>query len=99
MNKNCRICGEKLTKIFDFGKQPLGNGFLDKKNFKDEYFFDMEVGYSQKSFMFQLINQPDPNKMFHENYAFFSSTSNHMKNHFIATCSLGFEEILCKEPR
>ena len=82
MNKNCRICGEKLTKIFDFGKQPLGNGFLDEKNFKDEYFFDMEVGYSQKSFMFQLINQPDPKKMFHENYAFFSSTSRHMKNHF-----------------
>ena len=42
----------------------------------------MEVGYSQKSFMFQLINQPDPKKMFHENYAFFSSTSRHMKNHF-----------------
>ena len=32
--------------------------------------------------MFQLIEQPAPEKMFHENYAFFSSTSRHMQTHF-----------------
>ena len=32
--------------------------------------------------MVQLFDQPDPERMFHENYAFHSSTSTAMKNHF-----------------
>jgi methylation protein EvaC len=32
--------------------------------------------------MVQLVEQPEREKMFHENYAFFSSTSNYMKEHF-----------------
>ena len=32
MGKNCRLSGNKLELVFDFGKQPLGNGFLPKKN-------------------------------------------------------------------
>ena len=78
----CRITNDRLTEIFDFGKHPLGNGFLDENQFKDEYFYNMQVGFSNKSKMFQLLKQPDPEKMFHENYAFFSSTSTYMKNHF-----------------
>ena len=32
--------------------------------------------------MVQLLEQPDREKMFHDSYAFFSSTSNYMINHF-----------------
>ena len=32
--------------------------------------------------MVQLVEQPDREKMFHGNYAFFSSTSHYMKEHF-----------------
>jgi len=78
----CRISGTLLTKVLDFGKQPLGNGFLEAKYFKDEYFFPMEIGYSEISMMFQLIEQPAPEKMFHDHYAFYSSTSNFMAQHF-----------------
>ncbi len=81
MNK-CKISGRPLNKIFDFGKQPLGNGFITKKNFINEYFFKMVVGFCNESKMFQLYFQPSPNKMFHKNYAFYSSTSKHMKIHF-----------------
>ena len=81
-NNLCRISGNKLIKINNFGKQPLGNGFLYEKDFADEYFFEMETGFCNESKMFQLLSQPDPNKMFHENYAFYSSTSNKMKDHF-----------------
>src|SRR5687767_12617891 len=42
----------------------------------------MEVGFSEKSMMFQLIEQPDPGKMFHDHYAFYSSTSSFMAEHF-----------------
>lgn len=83
MTKNlCRVSGSPLTKILDFGMQPLGNGFLEAKDVRDEYFFPMEVGYSEVSMMFQLIVQPAPEKMFHDHYAFYSSTSSLMGQHF-----------------
>jgi methylation protein EvaC len=78
----CRVSGAPLTKVLDFGMQPLGNGFLEAKHFKDEYFFPMEIGYSEVSMMFQLIEQPAPEKMFHDHYAFYSSTSSFMTQHF-----------------
>ncbi|MBK9018647.1 MAG: class I SAM-dependent methyltransferase [Sulfuritalea sp.] len=78
----CRIAGTPLTKVVDFGRQPLGNGFLEPHQFSGEYFFPMEVGFSEDSMMFQLIEQPDPEKMFHDHYAFYSSTSNYMARHF-----------------
>jgi 2-polyprenyl-3-methyl-5-hydroxy-6-metoxy-1,4-benzoquinol methylase len=78
----CRVSGSPLTKVIDFGPQALGNGFLDPKDFQNEYFFPMEVGFSEVSMMLQLIEQPLPEKMFHENYAFFSSTSSFMQKHF-----------------
>ena len=83
MKKNlCRVSGGPLTKVIDFGLQPLGNGFLDPGHTKDEYFFPMEIGFSEVSMMFQLIEQPAPEKMFHDHYAFYSSTSNYMGTHF-----------------
>ena len=42
----------------------------------------MEVGFCEKSKMFQLLNQPNPEQMFNEQYAFYSGTSLHMKDHF-----------------
>ncbi|EMO08131.1 C-methyltransferase C-terminal domain protein [Leptospira borgpetersenii str. Noumea 25] len=78
--KNCRICNDPLQKILDLGRQPLGNGFLSKDKFKDEYFFQMDVGFSEKSKMFQLLEQPEPEKMFHEEYAFFLVLLNIWKN-------------------
>lgn len=78
----CRISGERLTEIANFGFQPLGNGFLDSSQFNDEYFFPMAVGFSEASMMLQLIEQPAPEKMFHDHYAFYSSTSSLMARHF-----------------
>lgn len=78
----CRISGAPLNIILNFGMQPLGNGFLKAEDVQDEYFFPMQVGYSEKSMMFQLVKQPLPTKMFHDHYAFFSSTSGFMENHF-----------------
>ncbi len=80
--QNCRVSGKPLHLINDFGDQPLGNGFIESKNIDKEYFYNMRTGFCEESKMFQLIEQPEPSKMFHENYAFFSSTSNYMKEHF-----------------
>ena len=82
MTFKCRISGKQLEVINDFGDQPLGNGFLNKEDLQNEYFYRMKTGFCEESKMFQLLEQPDPKKMFHENYAFFSSTSKHMQSHF-----------------
>jgi methylation protein EvaC len=79
---SCRVCDQKIEPFMTFGQMPIANGFLSKDKFKDEYFFEMEVGFCEKCSAFQLINQPEPERMFHENYAFFSSLSNHMQEHF-----------------
>ena len=78
----CRISGEALDKVLDFGQQPLGNGFLLPEQFTTEFFYPMETGFSESSMMFQLIQQPSPAQMFHDHYAFYSSTSSFMERHF-----------------
>ena len=79
---DCRVSGQPLVEIIDFGRQPLGNGFLTEELFSDEFFFNMKAGFDEKSMMLQLFDQPNPETMFHEEYAFFSSTSKYMKKHF-----------------
>ena len=81
-NPLCRISGHPLIKVVDLGLQPLGNGFLLPEQFVGEYFYPMEAGFCETSMMFQLIKQPAPEQMFHEQYAFYSSTSRFMEQHF-----------------
>lgn len=78
----CRINNEPAKKIISYGKMPIANGFLKKEDFLTEYFFDLAVAFSEETKMLQLIDQPNPEMMFHENYAFFSSTSKNMTMHF-----------------
>jgi len=79
---NCWVCEEKIKPFMSFGKMPIANGFLSQDQFSKEYFFEMEVAFCNKCKMFQLINQPSPEQMFNENYAFFSGTSRMMAEHF-----------------
>ena len=65
-----------------FGKMPLANGFLEKKNFESEFFYEMEVGFSEKISLLQLNESPDPKKIFNKKYPFYSGSSEHMKIHF-----------------
>jgi len=78
----CRVCNSELINIIDFGLQPLGNGFLKKSQINNEYFYPMGIGFSEESKMVQLIKQPNPKMMFHDEYAFFSSSSKFMSEHF-----------------
>jgi len=82
--KNCLICRDPVKPFIDFGSMPLGNGFLLPDQFADEYHFPMQVGFCPACGMVQLLDQPDRERMFHENYAFFSGTSRFMALHFKA---------------
>ena len=77
----CLICKSPISPFIDFGKQPIANGFVSQKN-THQYFFDMKVAFCPNCCMVQLVEQPDRERMFHENYAFYSSTSKHMATHF-----------------
>ncbi len=80
----CRICGSDIEAFMSFGKMPIANGFLTPDQFADEYFFELAPAICGNCSMVQIIDQPDPSKMFHENYAFFSGTSKYMQVHFAA---------------
>ncbi len=78
----CRVCSQKINPFMSFGKMPIANGFIKKKDLKNEYFYNLETCFCNNCKVFQIKKQPDPKKMFHENYPFFSSLSKGMLKHF-----------------
>ena len=80
---NCKITKKKIKPFMSFGKMPIANGFLEKKDFNKEFFFDMEVGFSEDLSLFQLRDHPSPEQMFNNKYPFFTGSSAYMKIHFL----------------
>ena len=78
----CKITKEKLLPIMSFGRMPIANGFIEEKNFSKEFYFNMEIGFSENLSLLQLMDHPKPEMMFNENYPFFTSSSSFMINHF-----------------
>ena len=81
---NCRVCNSEIEPFMTFGKMPIANGFLTADQIPSEYFFELAPAFCSECGMVQLIDQPAAERMFHENYAFFSSTSKYMQTHFQA---------------
>lgn len=78
----CKITHKPIKPFMSFGKMPIANGFLEKQDFSKEYFYNMEVGFSEDLSLLQLNDHPKPEVMFNENYPFFTSSSKHMIEHF-----------------
>ncbi len=79
--QRCRLTGDPLEVVLNLGRQPLGNGFI-KSESENEFFYDLRCGFSPVSQLFQIIDQPPPEIMFHDSYAFYSGTSSRMSHHF-----------------
>lgn len=79
---SCLICKSNFKPFIDFGEMPIANDFNKNKSVDHEYKFQMSVGFCNFCKSVQLANQPDRELMFHENYAFYSSTSSYMDIHF-----------------
>jgi methylation protein EvaC len=77
-----------------FGRMPIANGFLSPAQFMDEYFYELQVAFCSDCGMVQLVEQVEPEKMFHEEYAFFSSTSTRMATHFKQLANLVMKDYL-----
>ena len=78
----CRVCDGAIVAFMSFGRMPIANGFLTAAEVPDEYFFELSPAVCGHCGVFQLIEQPPPERMFHAQYAFFSATSRHMQAHF-----------------
>lgn len=83
-----------------FGDMPIANGFLTDQEFEEEYFFELAPAFCSVCDMVQIIEQPDPKRMFHENYAYFASTSKSMIKHFKSFADQVDADILtdCADP-
>jgi methylation protein EvaC len=78
----CLICTSEIAPFISFGRMPIANGFLTPEQFQDEYFFELKAAFCPMCSMVQLTEFVDPARMFHDQYAFFSSTSTRMSEHF-----------------
>ncbi len=79
--KECRACNNPIEEFMTFGQMPIANDFMKEKK-DNEYFFEMAPAFCNKCFTFQLVEQPEADMMFHEDYAFFSRQSKFMQIHF-----------------
>ncbi len=80
----CRSCGgEDMTQFLALGDLPLPDGFLraDQLDTGEEGFFPLDVAFCPDCTLVQLIGDVPPEKMFVENYLYFSSFSDHLLRH------------------
>ena len=82
VSSRCRVCDAPVAAFMSFGRMPIANGFLTANEIASEYFFDLAPAFCEQCGMFQIVEQPQPDKMFHAQYAFYSSTSRYMQAHF-----------------
>lgn len=78
----CWICQSRVQEFLSFGPMPIANGFVTQEQFSQECFTDLVVAFCPNCLMVQLVKQPDREKMFHEEYPFYSGTSYKMTKHF-----------------
>lgn len=80
----CRSCGGRLEKIYSFGKMPLANAFLTRREIKTERRYDLSIGVCIRCKLLQLISAVSPKKLFSQ-YIYRSSQSKKFITHCFET--------------
>lgn len=78
----CRICKTSCKMFLDLGRQPIANNFLTPENFKDEWFYNLQVYFCPDCFTVQIGECPDSSEVFNRDYSFFTGSSAYMVKHF-----------------
>jgi methylation protein EvaC len=78
----CLVCATAIEPFIDFGRMPIANRFLAPEELADEFFYNLAVARCPGCELVQLVELVAPEQMFHERYAYFSSTSRRMSEHF-----------------
>ena len=71
-----------MNKILDLGRHPIANGFLNKEQFDDEYFYNLSVGFDEETCLVTQTGYVKPELMFTDTYAYRGSMSKTMVKHF-----------------
>jgi methylation protein EvaC len=77
----CSFCGCALIEIMDFGNVALAGAFLKPKDFENEKFYPLRLGFCQSCLALQVMDKVEPEILF-KNYFYCSSSINTLKKHF-----------------
>ncbi|MBI4085852.1 MAG: class I SAM-dependent methyltransferase [Candidatus Liptonbacteria bacterium] len=80
----CRICGSSnLARFLSLGETPLADAFVERENLdKPEKKFPLDVAVCADCNLVKLVNIVDPELLFGDNYAFYTSASPQAVIHF-----------------
>ena len=78
--------------FLDLGRQPIANKFLKEDEFKDEFFFDLKVVFDEDTKLVSLKDFVKPELMFNADYAYNTSLSTPMVDHFKSVAGMLTEE-------
>lgn len=84
VHKNeCRVCkGTDLTSILSLGEHPPVDNFTDAAHIQDEKRYPLDVYFCGDCNLVQLLDVVAANELFHGEYAYFSSASKPLVEHF-----------------
>ena len=79
---NCKICGNKIEKLFSLGIQPMANKYpANTESFSKEIVADMDIYFCSECLYANLPCSID-RSLFFEDYYYLSSVNKELKNHF-----------------
>lgn len=86
LHKNeCRVCkGSDLTLILSLGEHPPVDNFTDAVRMKDEKRYPLDVYFCGTCNLVQLLDVVAEEELFHGEYAYFSSASKPLVDHFLS---------------
>lgn len=79
----CRVCkGSDVTRILSLGEHPPVDNFTDATHIQDEKRYPLDVYFCGTCSLVQLLDVVAEDELFHGEYAYFSSASKPLVDHF-----------------
>jgi len=100
---SCRGCGNKNFEVFlDLGETPLADALVEESRLaEDEERFPLQVAFCEECALVQITEDVEPEKLFVDNYLYFSSFSPALLKHsgdhahgLIERQGLGFDSLV-----
>ncbi len=79
---SCLVCQQAIEPFLSFGRMPRADAFITPEEIDGEFFFHLAAGRCGGCGMVQLCERVPDALMFHDTYAYYSSTSAGMQRHF-----------------
>ena len=85
------------VKFLDLGMQPIANGFLEKEREKEEFFYNLSMGFDEDTCLVSQVEFVKPEMMFNDTYVYHSSLSSTMRTHFKLAAEKFSSEFKCEK--